>query len=352
MIYECVACSYTTKRIANLDTHKISKKHQQIMRLLAANERVVREKEQSLEQIKQQAIQQAEQTKQQLIQQNVCEYCKRYFMHSNTLLSHYEKCKNIKNLRIDYENKIKEIQNQSNIKINELQLKIDFKDKEIRTFEKTVEYLKSTLSGSGVILNKSVSTLQYVINTYKTSPPFKIMENIPSIENNGGDYDNDAPDNTDPITKNTKFVEILIYKYKNDSLIKYLGDFIIKHYKKGDPKQQSIWNSDTARMSYIIRHQIDENNAEWRSDKKGVLATKIAIDPLLKYVEESIVKYYASPNMQMNPQDASYESLYERIEGVTKMKQYIEEKIVSTNILKYIAPYFYLTKDDNLICIK
>ena len=337
---------------------------------LEENEKAVKEQQQVIDETKQLLIQQEFK---QVNLQHVCEHCKKSFVHSNTLISHYEKCKSIKNLKIDYENKIKEIQNQCDNKVNELQLKMELKDekielknkeiqslekqvesksKEVYTLQNTVEYFKSMLSASGVIINKSVSTLQYVINTYKTSPPFKIMDNIPSIENNGGDYDNDAPDDTDPITKNTKFVEILIYKYKNDSLIKYLGDFIIKNYKKRDPKLQSIWNSDTARMSYIIRHQIDENNAEWRSDKKGVLATKIAIDPLLKHIGESIVKYYASPNMQMNLNDASYESLYERVEGVTKMKQYIEEKIVSASILKYIAPYFYLTKDDNLMCIK
>ena len=340
MTYDCIDCNYKTNRPSNLKYHETTEKHQQNIAIKLA-------KQLSIQQVNKQ------------INQNMCEYCKNSFGSSKALTLHYKICKDIKNLQINCENKIKEIQNQYENKIKDFESKIEsnnekmeLKNETIKILEKHNEYLKSTLSASGVILNKSVSTLQYIMNTYKTSPPFKIMDNIPSIENNGGDYDNDAPDDTDPITKNTKFVEILIYKYKNDSLIKYLGDFIIKNYKKGDPKQQSIWNSDTARMSYIIRHQIDENNAEWRSDKKGVLATKIAIDPLLKYVEESIVKYYASPNMQMNPNDASYESLYERIEGVTKMKQYIEEKIVSANILKYIAPYFYLTKDDNLMCIK
>jgi len=251
------------------------------------------------------------------------------------------------------------VQNQYENKMKEIQLKSKSKDKEIKSLEKQVEYLKSIVNASGsiintsvVTLNKSVSTLQYIINTYKTSPPFNVMSNIAAIENNGGDYDNDAPDDSDPVTKNTKFVELLIYKFKNNSLVKYLGDFIIKNYKKNDLTQQSIWNSDSSRMNYIIRHQIDENSAELRSDKKGIIATKIAIDPLLKHIEESITKYYASPNMQMNPKDTSYDILYEKIENVTKMKQYIEEKIVSTNILKYISPYFYLTKEDTLICVK
>jgi len=320
-MYECNICKYNAKDSSNLTKHNKTKKHlKKESKLIKDN--VI------------QTFQQTQLTLQEDISKYMCRHCGKVYKYDRALEKHYEMCEYVEKLKIDCENKIKS------------------RDEKIESLESQLTYLKSMLNVSGVILNKSVSTLQYVINTYKTSPPFKIMDNIPSIENNGGDYDNDAPDDTDPITKNTKFVEILIYKYKNDSLIKYLGDFIIKNYKKGDPKLQSIWNSDTARMSYIIRHQIDENNAEWRSDKKGVLATKIAIDPLLKHIEESIVKYYTSPNMQMNPNDASYESLYERVEGVTKMKQYIEEKIVSASILKYIAPYFYLTKDDNLMCIK
>ena len=333
MTYDCIDCNYKTNRPSNLKYHETTEKHQQNIAIKLA-------KQLSIQQVNKQ------------INQNMCEYCKNSFGSSKALTLHYKICKDIKNLQINCENKIKEIQNQSNIKINELQLKIDFKDKEIRTFEKTVEYLKSTLSASGVILNKSVSTLQYVINTYKTSPPFKLMDNIPSIENNEGDYDNEAPDNADPVTKNTKFVEILIYKFKNNTLVKYLGDFIIKNYKKNDPTQQSIWNSDTARMSYIVRHQVNNDSAEWKTDKKGVITQETAIDPLLKYIEESIIKYHSSPNMQMNPKDTCYEALHERIENVTKMKKYVEEKILSANILKYIAPYFYLTKDDNLMCIK
>jgi len=320
MIYECIVCNYKTNRNSNFKYHNTTEKHQQIMAIQAKQTSLATQEDQS---------------------KYICRHCGKVYKYDRALEKHYSTCEYVEKLKIDYENKLKESQS-----------KIESRDEKIQSLESQLIYIKSMLSASGIILNKSVSTLQYLINTYKTSPPFKLMDNIPSIENNEGDYDNEAPDNADPVTKNTKFVEILIYKFKNNTLVKYLGDFIIKNYKKNDPTQQSIWNSDTARMSYIVRHQVNNDSAEWKTDKKGVITQETAIDPLLKYIEESIIKYHSSPNMQMNPKDTCYEALHERIENVTKMKKYVEEKILSANILKYIAPYFYLTKDDNLMCIK
>jgi len=350
MSYECTICGLEKTTASNFAKHIKSAKHTMFLQL-----------------------EQAKQTN----EQHVCNYCKRSFMHAKTLTSHYEKCKNIKNLQINYENKIVDIQNQYENKINELQSKHDMeiklkdviiasRDSTIATNDTTikkletdinyhkseVEYIKSVLNASGTILNKSVSTLQYLINTYKTSPPFKILDDISTIENNGGDYENTNPDNNDPVTKNTLFVEHLILKFKNQLLVKYLGDFLIVKYKKGDLSQQSLWNSDVSRLSYIVRHKLNDNSSEWKTDKKGVITQEIAIDPLLKYIGESIIKYYASPNMQMDPKATCYDALHERLGYVTQMKKYIEEKIISPELLKYIAPFFYLTKEDNLMCIK
>jgi len=361
MPYECIACKYKTNKSSNYTKHTEGTKHK---KLIVAWE----ESKKLKQQVDQQILEHPKQ-----INENTCEYCNKLFTHSKALIVHHKTCKDIKNMQNQYENKINELQlkYESEIKLKDsiiisMEKALVGKDETIASKDETIKilkdqfaqinaefiYLKSNVNISVTILNKSVSTLQYLINNYKTSPPFKIMDDISSIQNNGGDYDNDAPDNNDPVTNNTLFVENLIFKYKHNLLVKYLGDYIIKKYKKNDPSQQSVWNSDVSRLSYIIRHKINDDNVEWRTDKKGKVTEQIAIDPLLQYIETSIIEFYASPNMQMNPKDTSYDTLHEKVGNVAEMQRYVQEKMISVDIIKYIAPHFYLTKDDNLMCIK
>ena len=41
--------------------------------------------------------------------------------------------------------------------------------------------------------------------------------------------------------------------HRDGNLLRYLGKLLIKRYKKEDPHKQSVWNSDTPRMSFLIR---------------------------------------------------------------------------------------------------
>ena len=46
-------------------------------------------------------------------------------------------------------------------------------------------------------------------------------------------------------------MDTLVYNYENKNLHKYLGDFIIGHYKKDNPSEQSMWSSDVSRLTYL-----------------------------------------------------------------------------------------------------
>src|SRR5438876_510739 len=65
------------------------------------------------------------------------------------------------------------------------------------------------------------------------------------------------------------FLKLLSYQFNNNSLDKFFGDFIIKHYKKDDPAKQSIWNSDLSRLNYVVKELLANNNSSWNSDPKG-----------------------------------------------------------------------------------
>ncbi len=48
-----------------------------------------------------------------------------------------------------------------------------------------------------------------------------------------------------------------MYHYKNKSLHKLIGDYIVKNYKKDDIRIQSFHTTDVARCNYLIK--LDEN---------------------------------------------------------------------------------------------
>lgn len=71
---------------------------------------------------------------------------------------------------------------------------------------------------------------------------------------------------------------------------KFLGSIIVGCYKKDKPENQSLWNADTARYSYIIK-MINNNMSQWEQDKSG-LKTKIhVIEPLIACVRDLLNDY-------------------------------------------------------------
>ena len=68
--------------------------------------------------------------------------------------------------------------------------------------------------------------------------------------------------------------EIIIFHHKQDTLNVLMGDLLIKEYKKDNPKKQSVFSSDVARLNFIIKDVIGENKkSQWITDKKGVKFT-------------------------------------------------------------------------------
>jgi hypothetical protein len=45
--------------------------------------------------------------------------------------------------------------------------------------------------------------------------------------------------------------DMIIYNYESDRLVKYLGDIIVDEYTTKRPEDQSVWNSDSVRLSFI-----------------------------------------------------------------------------------------------------
>ena len=188
------------------------------------------------------------------------------------------------------------------------------------------------IEGAGILATKSMSTLSYIIGNYGTAPKLDKPENYNMIK-------------YDKTEKNKKIYEMIFTHYNKNTLHKYLGDFLVSIYKKEKADEQSIWISDASRLTYIICEIINKRT-DWNVDKKGVKTTNYIIKPFVGYLLEMLNEY--------NEENALEKHLYENI---TKMKRrvknletsakiifYIKNNKMVPEILKYIAPYFHITK--------
>ncbi|QKF93728.1 zinc finger protein C2H2-type protein [Fadolivirus algeromassiliense] len=209
---------------------------------------------------------------------------------------------------------------------------IEFLNKQVNKLNSEVNELKSFIrSGKyGNTTNYNISIKKYVQQHYSDAPALEGVK----------DYAKLTYDETD-------FIETIISKFNNDILHKYLGDFIIQYYKKDNPSEQSIWNSDVSRLTYIIKELLDNNQSIWNHDYKGVKTKNYVITPLLKYIRKSIDKYWID-NIDTFKVLETRElvQLQENLIILQKVKKCIDNGLLADEIVKYIAPEFYLNKSN------
>ena len=277
-----------------------------------------------------------------------CKYCDSNYSSAANLARHDKSCFKKNQLAINYEKRISELEAKllEQNKLLETQLlikdeklieqnKILAKDEEmINILKSEVTHLKSIVNNAGSIIKTSVSTVAYVLKNYKDAPALESVKDYSAIH-----YKQD----------NSEFVENLIYEHTHNKLHIYIGDFIIKTYKKEDPSKQSIWNSDTSRLTYLIREIINNNKVDWKIDKKGIKTTKFIIEPILEYIDEQVRNYIESYEVDHKISAKEAERQMMKLANATYILKSIEDKILSDDILKYITPHFYLNKNDNLI---
>jgi len=284
-----------------------------------------------------------------------CQYCNNFYSTSANLARHKKSCEDKNKLETDYDNKLKQLTDQFTNQINDHIKMLDQKneiikqkdetlnqkdeiikqkDETIHVLKSEVTHLKSIVNNTGSIIKTSVSTMAYVIKNYKDAPALESVKDYSAIR-----YEQD----------NTEFVENLIYEHNHNKLHIYISDFIIKTYKKDDPAKQSLWNSDTSRLTYLIREIITNNKVDWKVDKKGIKTAKFIIDPILEYIDHQVRNYVRSYEVDYKISAKEAERQMMKLKSGMEIIKSIETKVLSDEILKYITPHFYLTKNDELI---
>lgn len=373
--YYCETCNYLARSKSNLIKHQKTKKHlekeREIMKLSQSSHEVV--------------------LKLSSPKNYNCLYCNKNFVNAANLNRHKRTCEEKKVLETKFQEKIKELEykikqlekdlryqkessQKESQKYKELYKKDNFileqKSDSLKQKDETIRILQNELEKSQKILlnnnllKSSKSSINYITNNFINAPELKTLtnpENLIPDQIKNKKYNNVGTGDDSKFTKELKeiinhnkvkssmegnFVELILYYYKEKILSSFIGKYVIDIYKKNDPNEQSIWNTDPSRLSYIIKKIIKDNKSKWKIDKKGLETQKHTIIPITDYLINLLEKYQVDEIIG----DIGYKSPHSHLEKRTEcfeLINYIKTGELSRLILKYISPTFYYSPDDN-----
>jgi len=319
MKYFCELCDYTTDIKFAYERHLTAKKH-----IINAKNKLLTDSSQTPQDSQSKEIK--------------CPYCNMKYSRVNNLTRHKKVCTE------NPDNKKDSVELLKNNLTHALEMikKLEEDKKNLETDKQqlndNISHYKSLLNNAGLVIKKSVSALSYVATNYKDAPKLDKLDDYSYLqyEDENDDFD---------------LLEIVFTNYRENKLHKYLGDIIIKAYKKGDPSKQSIWNSDASRLTYLIRDLI-KKKPDWTLDKGGVKTTKYIIDPLLYYLRE-LLRKFIDENCLENfigiDTDMRFKKRIADLDTTSQIIYQVTNKYLAPEIIKYIAPHFSLTKNDELI---
>ena len=223
----------------------------------------------------------------------------------------YENVDNKKTNTTDYamlkllEEKDKRLEETKNI----FEVALQDKNSQIEYLKDTIAKMHNSTDTTGDIAKSSVSTLNYVITNFQSAPRLKQIERSEAEKLFALEFDKvqKVKEFNDNKTKSKKkkcsekeemssekkeelFVEKILYLYKQKQFVKYVKDIIVPIYKTKDPSEQALWNTDTARLNYLIRDIVGKH-PEWISDKKGIKLIEYVIQPITNLLKEMVEKY-------------------------------------------------------------
>ena len=324
--YKCIDCNYTTSRSANYNRHIKSVKHLQKVSTIIKPNNITKDEKFYEKTSHPTHTLLTPNTHQNT--DNLCTYCNRSFSRPDTLSKHINTCKSKQREDNELKNKIKELNTQLELFKNENKHYIKENKHYIKENQHRLDetnYYKQLLREAGGLVKKSVSSLTYVVDNY---------ENAPALQAISADEFKNTEENE------KKIVEEILSAYKHKTLDKYLGNYIIKIYKKDDPKFQSIWNTDDSRLTYLIKELLNNKSSNWIIDKKGIKTKEYLIDPLLNCIKQLLISYQKNliiPDLKHNTVEIEF--LLENSKKISELVNDIDDEVISKEILKHISSH-------------
>jgi hypothetical protein len=320
MKFECSLCNYSTNDGRNWCKHVETQKH------------LLREKNKEE-------------------QKHACIHCNIKFDSHVDTISHYEqeltKFKNeIKNLKKDNAKLTKENKKLTSKIITSLE------EDKVRSADNTATLLESNKN----LATTECNTMNFLTQNFTNAQALKcitqdkaheLLTHTKSTKDIGMEPEELKTLTQDEIdTKiNNLCVEQMIFEHNNGNLHSYITDIVKSEYAKKDPQDQQIWNTDKSRLSYVIREAMNKKN-EWIKDDKGVKIKEYVISPILKEIEQMIVKYaqYVASVVESDNNNKISRSLkmtlMERSMCASLIVKSIRGKILTNKIVSDMTKYF------------
>ena len=176
-----------------------------------------------------------------------------------------------------------------------------------------------TLNNTDNSIHITTGQIKNILTQHSTGPPLEKITDMSQVFNEDDDL----------------FLEDIAYDYRQKILHKTLGDSLVAIYKTPDPKNQAVWNTDSSRLNYLIKHAVGRKKAGWMMDKKGVLVVTNIIAPVLDYLREKMNSY--TPNMDIP-------KTFETKGVLLAITKEINDGTLAERINKHIANHFYMTE--------
>lgn len=250
----------------------------------------------------------------------ICHNCNNSFTRGSSLSRHKKTC---------MDGKIKDTEVNSLKKENErLQNELENRNKQINTYETMLKSLAAP------------QTINYFNHICVNYP------NTPALES--------AKSHTNMIAKSLALIDVISMYYYDDEdkkekkkLVSFIGDYVVGLYKKDKPKDQSIWSTDTSRLTYIVSESCAETKENiWSYDKKAFKTKKIAISPVLQYLRDNLFKYYETHS------GSTESNIIRNMMAALGTIKLIDDGTLAAEIARYIAPEFAVSYVDSQLTIK
>jgi len=202
--------------------------------------------------------------------------------------------------------------------------------------------------------NKSMSITKFAVKKLHNAPPLnklnkkdvvKLIEYKPDVDTSS-DSDSGSNDSTKKKDKKKKhsLEEIIVFKFNKKMLVDFVGDLIVEGFTNNNPKMQSAWGTDIARMMFIIKERVGTTNkSEWVKDPKGTKLSDRLVKPVYEEIANMMKKYTVKISNMIEEEGIAHTKCAEltrQSETAFKVISEIHEKKLQKATLKHIAPYF------------
>ncbi len=293
MKYSCRLCYYYTEDRTAYYQHKKTKKHQENVnkqpQLSNGYPTVIH-------------LLSSEEESNEVTEKNMymCIFCKSEYKHKSGLSKHKKYCslKEIQNktdeVKIDYIMKEKElIQKQlEEVKKEKEELKKE-KEEEKKKLEEQLLYYRD-VAYNKIENDSNMTNLNFLNKHFADAPALEGPKDLHKLFN--------ADKTENPNVYYANLASELGSHHRLNILHKVISDFIVKDYCKEDKSKQSVWNSDSSRLNYIIKECIQKDKI-WIMDKSGQSLLKKVINPIIEYIKpeleeatKRILSFSSKPN--------------------------------------------------------